>query len=154
MTPDTAQFIARRVTGQHLIGDPMTTTPTLAVLALLVTAVPVSAKDRATAVPDMKVLLENECVRMQFHDVAVGESTPMHSHHKYAVYVFNPYKARITLADGSQVISEHKTGSAFWKEASRHIVQNIGTTPIHNLVIELKPGPACRQRIGERLQEK
>lgn len=93
---------------------------TLLVAAFVFSAVSsaVLAQDRAAAVPDMKVLLENDCVRMQFHDVAVGEKTPMHSHPKYAVYVFNPYKARITLADGSQRISEHKAGDAFWNEAS------------------------------------
>ena len=112
-------------------------------VALLATTLAAHAQDRAAAVPDMQVLLENECVRMQFHDVAVGEKTPMHSHPKYAVYVFNPYKARITLADGTQVISEHQAGQAFWKEASRHVVENIGDTPIHNLVLELKPGPGC-----------
>jgi quercetin dioxygenase-like cupin family protein len=121
----------------------MTRSSTLVVLALLVATARVPAQDRATAVPDMKVLLENECVRMQFHDVDVGASTPMHSHPRYAVYVFNPYKARITLADGSQRISEHKTGDVFWNEASQHVVQNVGPTPIHNLVMELKPGPEC-----------
>ena len=113
------------------------------VIALLLATSPLPAQDRATVVPGMKVLLENECVRMQFHDVAVGEKTPMHSHPKYSVYVFNPYTARITLADGSVRISEHKAGDVFWNEASRHIVENIGTTPIHNLVMELKSGPAC-----------
>jgi len=113
------------------------------VIALFLATFSLPAQDRATVVPGMKVLLENECVRMQFHDVAVGEKTPMHSHPKYSVYVFNPYRARITLADGSERISEHKAGDVFWNEASRHIVENIGTTPIHNLVVELKPGPAC-----------
>ena len=121
----------------------MTRSSTFVVLALLATMACVSAQDRAKAIPDMNVLLENECVRMQFHDVDVGASTPMHSHPKYAVYVFKPYKARITLADGSQRISEHKAGDVFWNEASQHVVQNVGPTPIHNLVMELKPGPGC-----------
>ena len=115
----------------------------LTVLIFLMVTAPLLAQDRAAAVPDMKVLLENECVRMQFHDVAVGEKTPMHSHPKYAVYVFNSYKAQITLADGSQRISEHKAGDTFWHEVSQHVVENIGSTPIHNLVVELKPGSAC-----------
>ena len=115
----------------------------LVALALLAATAPLLAQDRAAAVPDMKVLLENECVRMQFHDVAVGEKTAMHSHPKYVVYVFSPYKARITLANGSQLISEHKAGDAFWHEASQHIVENIGVTPIHNLVVELKPASTC-----------
>ncbi|HET6545179.1 MAG TPA: hypothetical protein VFG55_00355 [Rhodanobacteraceae bacterium] len=116
----------------------------IVIIAFLLTAFPVLAQDRAAVVSDMKVLLENQCVRMQFHDVAVGEKTPMHSHPRYAVYVFNSYKARITLADGSQRLSEHEAGGAFWKGATRHMVENIGSTPIHNLVVELKPGSACR----------
>jgi quercetin dioxygenase-like cupin family protein len=115
----------------------------LVALAVLAGPAPVLAQDRAAAVPDMKVLLENECIRMQFHDVAVGQKTPMHSHPKYAVYVFSSYKAKITLADGTQLISEHKAGDAFWHEASRHVVENIGDTAIHNLVVELKPASEC-----------
>lgn len=111
---------------------------------LLVAALsPALAQDRAAVVPDMKVLLENACVRVQYHDVAVGERTPMHSHPDYVVYVLAPYKARITTADGVVHISEHKVGEAFWGAATRHVVANIGTTPIHNLIVELKPGSAC-----------
>jgi hypothetical protein len=38
-------------------------------------------------VADMKVLLQNKQVRVQFHDVAVGETTPMHSHPAYVAHV-------------------------------------------------------------------
>lgn len=116
---------------------------TFVVIVLLAAPLSLLAQDRAEVVPDMKILLENDCVRMQFHDVAVGEKTPMHAHPRYAVYVFNPYKARITLPDGSQRISEHEAGDAFWNEASQHVVENIGATPIHNLVLELKPDGSC-----------
>src|SRR5438094_1196790 len=63
------------------------------------------AQDRATIVPGMKVLFENDCVRVQYHDVAVGEKVPMHSHPAYVVYTLKPFKARITLPDGTQRIS-------------------------------------------------
>ena len=115
-------------------------------LVLGLALAPVSSvvgQDRAAVVSDMKVLLDNECVRMQFHDVALGEKTPLHSHPTYAVYVFNAYKARITLADGAQHISEHQAGDAFWNEATQHAVENLGERPIHNLVLELKPGATC-----------
>ena len=72
------------------------------VVASAIGASVILAQDRAKVVPDMKILLENDCVRVQYHDVAVGETTPMHSHPNYIVYRFNPTKARITLADGSQ----------------------------------------------------
>ncbi len=111
---------------------------------LALTAVaPAPGQDRAAVVSEMKVLLDNACVRMQFHDVAVGEKTPLHSHPGYAVYVFQDYKARITLADGSERLSERKAGEAFWNEATQHAVENLGDRPIHNLVLELKPGASC-----------
>ncbi len=100
-------------------------------------------QDRAAVVSEMKVLLDNDCVRMQFHDVAVGETTPMHSHPRYAVYVFDAYEARITLADGTERRSVHAAGDAFWNEATQHAVENLGERPIHNLVLELKPGAPC-----------
>jgi beta-alanine degradation protein BauB len=99
--------------------------------------------DRVAAVPDTKVLLENDCVRVQYHDVAVGQSVPMHSHPAYVVYVLKPFKARITLADGSQRISEHQAGEAYWNEPITHSVENLGSSDIHNLIVELKAGTSC-----------
>ncbi len=32
------------------------------------------AQDRALVVPGMKVLLNNDCARVQYHDVAVGQT--------------------------------------------------------------------------------
>lgn len=102
-----------------------------------------AAQDRAKVVPDMNVLFENDCVRVQYHDVAVGKSVPMHSHPNYVVYTLTPFKARITLADGTQRISERKAGEAYWNPALSHAVENIGETAIHNLIVELKPGGHC-----------
>jgi quercetin dioxygenase-like cupin family protein len=102
------------------------------------------AQDRVAVVPGMEVLFENECVRVQYHDVAVGQKVPMHSHPNYIVYTLKPFKARITLPDGTQRISEHKAGEAYWNEALSHSVENIGDTDIHNLIVELKPGGRCQ----------
>ena len=101
------------------------------------------AQDRATIVPGMKVLLENDCVRVQYHDVAVGKTIPMHSHPNYVVYTLQPFRARITLKDGTQRISERKAGEAYWNEPITHSVENLGKTPVHNLILELKPGASC-----------
>ncbi len=100
--------------------------------------VPGRTQDRASVVPKMKVLLENEHVRVQFHDVAVGEKTPLHSHPSYVAYVFSPYTARFVLADGSVKTAERKTGDVFYSGPVTHSVENTGSTPIHNLIVELK----------------
>ena len=102
-----------------------------------------AAQDRVTVVPGMKVLLDNDCVRVQYHDVAVGQKVPMHAHPNYVVYTLNAFKARITLPDGAQRISERKAGEAYWNQALSHSVENIGSTDIHNLIVELKPGGKC-----------
>ena len=126
-----------------MIAEALPKLPTVAALLLGLALTPVSpalGQDRAAVVAGMKVLLDNDCVRMQFHDVPVGEKTPMHSHPRYAVYVFDSYKARMVLADGASRLSEHDAGDAFWNEATQHSVENLGGSPIHNLVLELKPG--------------
>lgn len=107
-------------------------------------ASPALAQDRTTIVPDMKVLLNNGCVRVQYHDVGVGGTIPMHSHPAYVVYVLKPFKARITLADGTQRISERKAGEVYWNEPITHKVENLGTSDIHNLIVEIKPGGTCQ----------
>jgi quercetin dioxygenase-like cupin family protein len=96
------------------------------------------AQDRARAVPGMKVLLENARVRVQFHDVAVGETVPMHSHPSYVAYVIKPYKARLKLADGSEKLVDRRPGDVFWGDPVTHTVENLGTNEIHNLIVELK----------------
>ena len=119
----------------------------LSLLGLLIprpSAAAARGQDRATAVPDMKVLLENERVRVQFHDVKVGEKTPFHSHPSYVAYVFSPYEARFVLADGSVKAAERKAGDVFFSGPVTHSVENIGHTPIHNLIVELKGGEARR----------
>lgn len=122
----------------------------LSILGLLIPRPKAAGRgqDRATAVPDMKVLLENERVRVQFHDVKVGEKTPMHSHPSYVAYVFGPYKARFVFGDGSVKTAERKAGDVFYSGPVVHSVENIGATPIHNLIVELKgaaPPPAERR---------
>ena len=102
-----------------------------------------AAPDRVAAVPSTKVLLENACARVQYHDAAVGETIPMHSHPSYIVYTLKPFRARIRLADGTQRISDRKAGEAYWNEPITHSVENLGTTDIHNLIIELKPNGSC-----------
>lgn len=83
------------------------------------------AQDRASIVPGMKVLLENDCVRVQYHDVGVGQTIPMHSHPNYVVYTLNAFQARIRLKDGTERISQREAGEAYWNEPITHSVENL-----------------------------
>ena len=112
--------------------------------ALIVGAGWALAQDRRAIVPEMKVLLENDCVRVQYHDVPVGETISMHSHPKYVVYTLKSFEARITLPDGTQRISKRDAGEAYWNDAITHSVTNLGKSDIHNLIIELKASSSCQ----------
>ena len=95
-------------------------------------------QDRASAIPDMKVLLENEHVRVQYHDVKVGETTAMHGHPAYVAYVFNAYTGKAILADGTEIPLSRKPGDVFYSGPVTHKIVNTGNTRIHNLIVELK----------------
>jgi quercetin dioxygenase-like cupin family protein len=104
-------------------------------------ATSVGSQDRTAVVPSTKVLLDNEHVRVQYHDVATGETIPFHSHPATVVYALEPYKAKLKLPNGTEVVREGKAGDTFWSDATTHSVENLGTTQIHNLVVELKHLP-------------
>ena len=110
--------------------------------SIVLAASALHAQDRADAVPGMKVLLENARVRVQYHDVAVGETAPMHAHPAYVAYVLAPYKARLRTKEGGEHVVDRKPGDVFWGEPTTHTVENLGTEPIHNLIVELKDAPA------------
>jgi quercetin dioxygenase-like cupin family protein len=105
---------------------------------LLLATTPSRSQDRAAVVPDMKVLLQNEHVRVQYHDVAIGETTPMHSHPAYVAYVFDDYTGKSILKDGRELPLVRKKGDVFYNGPTTHKIVNTGKTPIHNLIVELK----------------
>jgi hypothetical protein len=118
----------------------------IAALACLIGSLPSpsAAQGRPLAGPGMKVLLENECVRVLLHQIAVGHTVPMHSHPAYVGYVLKPFRAMVTLPDGTHRITVHKTGEAYWSGPTTHSVMNVGRNDIENLIVEIKPGGKCQ----------
>ena len=109
----------------------------LSLFLMCMASPPGRSQDRAAVVPDMKVLLQNKHVRVQYHDVAVGETTPMHSHPAYVAYGFAPYTGMAILANGTAVPLVRKAGHVFYNGPVTHKIVNTGDTPIHNLIVEL-----------------
>ena len=95
-------------------------------------------QDRKVVDRSMKILLENDRVRVQEHYLKPGEKIEMHSHPDKVIYAVNDWKVRETLADGTTRVVEGKAGTARWGKATHHAVENIGTTEVRNIVIELK----------------
>jgi hypothetical protein len=114
------------------------------VMLVLSCAVWVLAQDRKLVDPSMKVLFENDRVRVQEHYLQPGQKIAMHSHPDKVIYAINDWKVRETYPDGTSKVVEGKAGTAVWGTAKTHAVENIGTTEVRNIVIELKEQNAAK----------
>lgn len=87
------------------------------------------------------VKLENDRVRVLEALLQPGDKEQMHSHPAYVVYVLAGGKVRNHGADGKTTESELATGDVIYRDPLTHWAENIGTTPIHLILVELKtPG--------------
>jgi len=109
-----------------------------ALLALLVSGT-AFAQDAAVVNPTtVQVRLDNPSVRVLESVLKPGQKEQLHSHPACVVYVVSGGKFRSHLADGKVVDGELATGATLYREPVTHWTENIGTTPIHVILTELK----------------
>jgi len=121
--------------------------PAWAVLLLALFSNAVMGQDSAKVAPkNVKVLLENNRVRVLEVRIKPGEKIPMHSHPAHLTYALSDAKGQYTSPDGKSIISEAKTSSVFWSEPVIHSSVNVGNTEIHAIVVELKDPPKKPKR--------
>ncbi len=111
----------------------------LSLLGLLLTSTTAWAQNPiATDGDKYKVVFENERVRvLEYHDLP-GEKTNQHHHPAFVLYALSPFKRTLTLPDGTVLTREFKVGDVLWSEAQTHVGTNIGQTPTHVIMVELK----------------
>ena len=85
--------------------------------------------------------LNNDQVQVFEYHSKPGDKEPMHSHRQNIVYVVQGGKERFTATDGKTTEREFKAGVVIWRDATTHSVENIGTTEMKALIVELK-GPS------------
>ena len=108
-------------------------------LVLVFAARMVMAQDIAKLSPqDVKVLLENDRVRVLEVRHQPGVKEPMHSHPAYVTYFLSATTMKVTSPDGKTVVKDRKAGEIQFNEPVTHALENVGTTEQHVLVIELK----------------
>jgi quercetin dioxygenase-like cupin family protein len=88
---------------------------------------------------NLKVTLDNPRVRVMEATLKPGDKEQMHSHPSYVVYVIEGGKVRNHGADGTTSESTFTPGQTIYRDPVTHWSENIGTTTIKTLVIELKP---------------
>lgn len=82
--------------------------------------------------------LENPRIRVLEATLKPGDKEKTHSHPAYVVYVIAGGKVRNHAADGTVTDGEFKTGDVIYREPLTHWAENIGTTTIHLVLVELK----------------
>ncbi|HEY4231535.1 MAG TPA: cytoplasmic protein [Thermoanaerobaculia bacterium] len=112
----------------------------IAAAGLLVGGLRVAAAQDPAAVnaKSIKVKFENDKVRVLEGSIAPGMKEEMHSHPGYVIYVIDGGKMRNHTADGKVTESEFKAGDVIYRDPITHWAENIGTTTIHLILVELK----------------
>jgi hypothetical protein len=99
-----------------------------------------AAGDPVTLSPQYyTVKSENDRVRVLEYRLKPGAKEMMHSHPSYVIYFFGPAKLRATGPDGKTSDTSVTEGEVLIRESLSHTVENVGTTELHALLIELKP---------------
>lgn len=109
----------------------------LAVLALSTTVA--QAADPAATDPDLyKVIFENDRVRVLEYRDEPGDKTHEHTHPAFVVYALSPFERQIALPDGKLLNRSFQAGDVMFSDAQTHIGENVGSTPTHIIMVELK----------------
>jgi len=89
--------------------------------------------------PRLQVKFENDRVRVLELHLRPGEREQQHTHPQYVLYALSDYRVRNTKADGTVQIFDRKAGDVFWGEPVTHGGENIGSTDVRAIIVELKP---------------
>jgi hypothetical protein len=85
-----------------------------------------------------KVLLDNEHVRVLEYRDLPGTTTHQHSHPAFVLYAMAPFKRKLLLPDGRVLMREFKAGDVIYSGPETHIGENVGATPTHVIMVEMK----------------
>jgi quercetin dioxygenase-like cupin family protein len=107
-------------------------------LSMIFAAQSAFAVDVVTVAPDVKVLLENDRVRVLESTLKPGEVEGMHTHPAYVAYFLTPTTVKITTPDGNSSVKKPPAGKVLYGDSAEHQIENVGDTLQRVLVIELK----------------
>ena len=98
------------------------------------------------------VLLENAHVRVLEYKIQPGEKDAWHTHLPKVSYIVSGGKLRIMTENGDSFVVQEDSGNAAWMGAvGRHFGENVGTTPVRIVLIEIKSlADAPIEDIGKR----
>ena len=86
----------------------------------------------------LRLKFENARVRVLEATLKPGEKEHLHSHPSYLFYVIDGGRVRNHSVDGKVSEAEFKAGDVIYRDPLTHWSENIGTTTIHLILVELK----------------
>ena len=116
-----------------------------ALLSALAVCAPAIAQDDIDAIKvdpaHHQVVFENDQVRVVRWTIAPGDKTLNHSHPASLVIATSDYDGIVTTPGAAPTEVHWKAGTAVWREAGIHIVENTGKEPMTGIIVEPKrPG--------------
>ena len=98
--------------------------------------------DPVTTNPEhYRVVFENDLVRVLDYLDEPGESTTPHVHPNSVMVTMTEFQRRLTTGGGERDVAL-PAGRVLWLPAQRHAGENIGSTPTHTILVELKGAAA------------
>jgi len=125
----------------QIVGGATMRTKVHFIASLLFAFVTLSAKAQdpvKVASQAFKEKLNNAKVRVLEYHSKPGDKEARHSHSAAVIYVISGGKFKFTTPDGRSEEVEYRTGDVVWREAVAHSGENIGTTEIHAILVEMK----------------
>jgi hypothetical protein len=111
---------------------------------LLGASLDATAQDAANTDGDKyKVVLDNAQVRVLEYRDLPGDKTHQHQHPAFVAVALAPFKRKLLMPDGRTVMREFKAGDVVYSAGETHIGENVGATPTHVILVEMKD-KACR----------
>jgi len=115
--------------------------------AMLCASVGARAQDAVQTDGDKyKVVLENAQVRVLEYRDLPGNKTHLHEHPEFVVVAMTPFRRQIHLPDGRTLTREFKAGDVMYSAGQAHIGENVGSSPTHVLLIEMKGERVARAK--------
>ena len=111
----------------------------LAILVFTFSANIAIAGDMMPGSADVKVLLDNDEMKVSEATRTPGTVVPMHTHPKFFAYYIDAAKVKLTAPDGKETIKDIPAGKFLWfPEGVTHQVEIMGTANQHVIVVEFK----------------
>jgi quercetin dioxygenase-like cupin family protein len=111
----------------------------LAILVFTFSANTATAGDMMPGSSDVKVLLDNDELKVSEATRSPGTIVPMHTHPKFLAYYIDAAQVKLTSPAGKETVKNIPAGKLLWfPDGLTHSVEIMGTADQHVLVIEWK----------------